>query len=358
MIRLIPLFLFIFACVSGLSLKTAFAATSFSVSDWKRDFKNSLDKKDHSRLEKLVDMDALLVKAVPACVDCDSKAKMKKARSLFSKGQYEQSIELYNKIPKGSDQWLVAVEERGWAYFRMGYPEKAMAQSKTLLSPSFAGTVGTESYFLQSLSQLKICDYKGVFETHGIFKEKQKSRILAVQQLSQANASDKVQIVAKKANHFPVQLKELGDEALLFPQLFHKDREVQTQMFRNRLAQSGLEALSTAGNSKLNARLAASFEKIQQHSLNQLTKRIQTLAQQETEDSQKLIQKLNLVEVEAIQRMHSDIEISDEAYAKGNFRQTTDNDLVFMDDGRPWIDELDKYEVSAKACPSNIRRKM
>jgi hypothetical protein len=86
--------------------------------------------------------------------------------------------------------------------------------------------------------------------------------------------------------------------------------------------------------------------------------RLQKLATEETNDNVKVVQKLNLVEVEAIQRLHADVDLDKKLFVKGDYKKTTSDQLVFLDDGRPWIDELDKYEVRAKACPQNIRRKM
>lgn len=65
------------------------------------------------------------------------------------------------------------------------------------------------------------------------------------------------------------------------------------------------------------------------------------------------------MEVEVIQRIHHDLDISDKLYSKeSQFKDVNSDKLVFMDDGRPWIDELDKYEVKTKSCDKNIRRKM
>jgi hypothetical protein len=153
-------------------------------------------------------------------------------------------------------------------------------------------------------------------------------------------------------------LKSLGEEALSLPIMFHKDRQLQSEMMKYKVSTAALEVLASAEPSSLQARLLSSFEKIKQQSNAGITARLQQLAQQETATDKKIITKMNLVEVEAIQRLHSDLSLNDEAYSNGKFKKTSDDELVFMDDGRPWIDELDKFEVISKSCPTNLRRKM
>jgi tetratricopeptide (TPR) repeat protein len=352
------LFAFAFISLIAMSYKTAYAQSAFSVNNWKKDFKQSLKAQDNDKLLELVDIAALEKKAVPTCSDCDNKATLKKARTLFAAGKYDDALEAYQVIPKGNDLWLQAVEEKGWAHYRQGNPEKAMSQAKTLLSPAFAETVSPEAYFLQSLSQLKICDYKGVFETHELFKKKQKEHIVQIQQLSTNGMNENVVKVVARAESFPLKLKSLGEEALSLPIMFHKDRQLQSEMMKYKVSTAALEVLASAEPSSLQARLLSSFEKIKQQSNAGITARLQQLAQQETATDKKIITKMNLVEVEAIQRLHSDLSLNDEAYSNGKFKKTSDDELVFMDDGRPWIDELDKFEVISKSCPTNLRRKM
>ncbi|MNL29240.1 hypothetical protein D3C87_1509170 [compost metagenome] len=227
-----------------------------------------------------------------------------------------------------------------------------------MLSPAFAETVSSEAYFLQSLSQLKICDYKGVFETHELFKKKQKEHIVKIQELSNKGLTSDVIKVVSKANEFPLKLKSLGEEALSLPALFHKDRELQAQILKHNISAAALDVLKNSEATTLSTRLTSSFEKMNQQAVAGIEARVQKLAQQETADNKKIINKMNLVEVEAIQRMHSDLALADEAYSNGQFKNVGTDKLIFKDDGRPWIDELDKFEVISKACPSNLRRKM
>ncbi|MGZ3771278.1 MAG: tetratricopeptide repeat protein [Bdellovibrio sp.] len=302
------------------------------------------------------------------CFDCTNKDSLNKGRALFAKGQFDEAITNYNSIPRGNTYWLSAVEEKGWAYFRQENYEKALAQTKTLLAPQFAEIVNSEAFLLQSLAQLKICDYKSVFETNTIFKEKQKARILEVQNLAKSGWNSAIEKVLNKVDEFPLTLNDIADAAPHLPLLIYKDIEFQKQIFRFKALEKAVSFLNSNTDLSEDEKGASVFEKqnalvknlenLKSKSLDSLKKRIRELAQAETDANFKVIQKLNLVEVEAIQRVHTDLELGEEVYKKSEFRKTSSDELIFMDDGKPWIDELDKFEVSAKTCVKGIRRKM
>lgn len=334
---------------------SAMAAEPFSVESWGLSFQEAIKKNDVDQISKLLDF-KILEKSAISCTDCETKEKLEKARDLFKKKQWSESLRLYNQIPKGTDYWFQAVEEKGWNYFQQNDSEKALAQSKTLLSPQFAEVVQTEAYFLQSLSQLKICDYKGVFATHSMFKEKQKSRILDIQKLADSGMNEAFAKVINNINRFPLQARDLSDSFLHLPNLYYKDIELQSQLLRFKLTEKALNSLKSQSNASI--KVQNLLGKINQESFAKMKTRMATLAHQEADENRKIIQKLNLIEVEAIQRIHTDLALNKDLYSKGQFKDVQDDQLVFMDDGHPWIDELDKFEVAAKACPQNIRRKM
>ena len=327
----------------------SFASERVSASEWAQKLMQSLNDSKTVSLSTA----AIEKQALGTCSDCDNKEALKKARALFAKGQYDEAIAAYNEIPRGNIYWLTAVEEKGWAQFRKDNFEKALAQSKTLLAPQFAEIANSEAFLLQSLTQLKICDYKGVFETHQTFKEKQKNRVMEVQKLAQSGWNDSLTQFLKKADKFPLTLDDMGNAVTKLPLLIFKDVEFQKQALRFKASERAIGLLGSK-NPKLNQTL----EKMNTDAFRALKNRVQELAQVETNENFKIIQKLNLVEVEAIQRIHTDLNLSEELYRKGQFQQVSDDQLVFMDDGKPWIDELDKFEVTAKTCAQGIRRKM
>lgn len=335
---------FAIAITAGAS--SAFAVERVSTSAWAKTWVQAQDKKASA-----FSTSALEKKVLGTCDDCENKEALKKARSLFAEGQFESAIKSYNQIPRGNTYWLSAVEEKGWAFFRQEDYEKALAQTKTLLAPQFAEVSSTEAFLLQSLAQLKICDYKGVFETHQIFKAKQKNRIMSVQALAKTGWNDSLAQFLKKADSFPLTLADMDETVQTLPLMIYKDKEFQKQALRFKASQHAM-----ALTQNITAKKA--LDKINADSFTALKNRVQELAQAETDENFKVIQKLNLVEVEAIQRVHTDLELADSMYKTNKFQKVGDDKLVFMDDGRPWIDELDKFEVAAKTCAKGIRRKM
>lgn len=324
----------------------------FSVKEWNQGFAQSLKKDGLAKAAGYLDIDALEKKVL---VSKDSnKEKMTKARKLFAQGKHAEAIALYNQIPKGTDYWFQAVEERGWGFFRQDDMEKSLAQTKTLISPQFAEVVNSEAFFLQSLSQLKMCDYKSVFETHTLFKEKQKARIMAIQDLANSGSNEALTSFIAKTDFFPLRLTDVGTSMSSLPLLFYKDKAFQAELLKYKVSQKALETLKATSYAKLQAQM----EKQSASSLNKLKSRIRELARQETDANFKIVQKLNLIEVEAIQRVHTDMAMDESLYNEKKFSKVDSDKLVFMDDGRPWIDELDKYEVVSKSCAKNIRRKM
>lgn len=324
-------------------------AETVSASAWAKTWVGNLESKevrtfDTSDVEKSV---------LEKCSDCDNKENLKKARKSFAKGQFDEAIASYEAIPRGNTAWLNAVEEKGWAFFRKEDYEKTLSQTKTLLSPQFGDIVNSEAYLLQSLTQLKMCDYKGVFETHTKFKEKQKARVMAIQSLSETGWNDSIAKVVEKVDQFPMKLEDMTDAVQKLPLLTYKDVEFQKQLFRFKASQKAMTLVADKY-----PRVLVSLQKINAKSLESLKSRIQELAEKESQNNFKVVQKLNLVEVEAIHRVHTDLELAQTMFKKGNFKNVDEDQLVFMDDGLPWIDELDKFEVAGKVCAKGIRRKM
>ncbi len=341
-------FLALFALVCGLQIQ-AQATERLSVEDWAKTWTQATkDKKQTPFLTA-----ALEKNIIDSCVDCRNKLILDTARQLFSAGKFKEAISEYNKITKGDIYWLFAIEEKGWAYFQLENYQKALSQSKTLLAPAFAEIVNPEAYLLQSLSLLKICDYKGVFDTHQVFKEKQKQRILEVQELAKSGWSVHLSDFLKNAKVFPLTFEEMGESSLHLPVMLLKDKEFQKYAIRYKTSEKVLE-----NREKLNSNSIASIEKVHQQSYDSLKTRVQTLAKIETQANFKLIQKLNLVEVETIQRIHTDLNLGEDLYQKKKFSEVDSDKLVFIDDGKPWLDELDKFEIATKACLKGIRRKM
>jgi tetratricopeptide (TPR) repeat protein len=204
----------------------------------------------------------------PMSADEHDRVLLTTARVQYQAGQDAAALEYYNQIRKGGPTWFEALEERSSALMRMGRPQEAMASLKTVLTPIFKDRVSSEPYYILALAQLRVCDFRGVFRTIDLFKNR----------------------------------------------------------FRDRVKNWETEKASN-DNSR-----------------------------QQLAETQQTIQKLNLLEAEAIQRLYIDesgkpMSGKVPAIAKGA------DQLSFPIDPETevkevWVDEVDDYKVSVKGCPS------
>lgn len=352
----------LFSAVLSASTATL-AQGTLSVSDWSKQLSSSLLSGKATDVQNSLDLKTLEGRAL-AVQNPKDRQTMTRARLAYKAGRFDEAIRLYNEIPKSSDSWLEAVEEKGWAYLLKKDTEKALAQTKTLLSPTFLPIVGAEPFLLQTLSQLRVCDYNEILKTNKTFKDSQRTRLMSLQDIADGKGSPALDAAIKKVKTFPMKFTEIGEEAKLLPRLFYRDIEVQRAILRLKMAEAGLPILQGAVaehktkfktlSTQAIARLQANANKARL----QLAQRIKALAQAEIDESFLVIQRLNLIEVETIQRVHADQKLDRNLYAKGQFARASQDQMVFPDDGHPWIDELDKYQVQVNACPSDVRRKM
>lgn len=99
------------------------------------------------------------------------------ARVQYQAGDDNAAIEAYDKVRKGGPAWLEALEERASSYMRLGRPQDALASLRTVLTPLFKDKILSEPYYLAALAQLRVCDFKAVFRTLALFKERFRDRV-------------------------------------------------------------------------------------------------------------------------------------------------------------------------------------
>ena len=193
-----------FILALGFAASAVAAEPSFSVKSWQKELSVSLENGDRN-ISKLLDISITERKVFTTEKDTERKSLLT-ARELFAKDKFPQALALYDQVSKSSDEWLEVTEEKGWAFHRQNDFEKALAQTKTLLSQPLIQIVGSEPFFLQSLTQLKICDYAGVLATHQLFKDTQRERVQRIQELAQDGTSPAFVKVIEKADEFPCSL--------------------------------------------------------------------------------------------------------------------------------------------------------
>lgn len=126
-------------------------------------------------------------------------------RIYYQAGKYTEAAEQYDQVSKDSPLWLQSLEEKAWAHYQLKNTGKSLAVLKTLLNPVFAEDISSEDYFLQSLNQLKTCDYLGVFNTIEKFKKVSKSPLASLE--SKANQGDRE--ASAKVNEYSTTISKL-----------------------------------------------------------------------------------------------------------------------------------------------------
>jgi hypothetical protein len=213
-------------------------------------------------ISMLKSLEFAFVNAKPARPSELDAVEMSLGRLQYESGSFDAAIDSYSKVMHGGQRWLEALEEQAWAEMARGKPQAAIAKLKTVTSPLFKEKVKSEPYFLLGLAELRVCDYKELFATLDIFKNRFRERVKAMQ-----------------ADHSPsgkVKLAEVSET----------------------------------------------------------------------------IQKLNLVEAEAMQRLYLD---ENGKHRSGSVPHVTKayDQLSFPQDGRSdevWMDELEGFQVTLKGC--------
>lgn len=251
------------------------------------------------------------------------QATFSKARKLFADKKFTQALDLYNQIPVKSDRWLLAVEERAWTQMHLNNYDKALADARTLTNPALTAITGTEPFLLKALVELSICDYVAVFKTLKEFKLQKREQVTQIQDLAKKGVNNVSQATLEKWMLNVDDIKALGSNINFMPQLFYKDK-----------------IMVTAAKAK---------------SMSTMQKRLKELATIENNENYRIVQKLNLIEVESIQRVHM---LSKFDAKQGEKIERSKDDLVFKDSEEVWLDEIGSYQATINRCTKKSGRTM
>ena len=89
-------------------------------------------------------------------------ANLGMARVFYSTGQYDTSLKYYERIPRASDLWPVALFESSWAYFQLDLFNKALGNLHSLNSPFFSDYYFPEGPILSAVLFFYNCKYDRV----------------------------------------------------------------------------------------------------------------------------------------------------------------------------------------------------
>jgi hypothetical protein len=101
-----------------------------------------------------------------------SQYNLQIARLLYQAGSMEGASSYYEKIPRGSADYLITQEELAWVWLRTGTTDRLRGSLVTLGSEIFAERFQPEVYLVRSISNLKFCYYADVEKDFASFMKK------------------------------------------------------------------------------------------------------------------------------------------------------------------------------------------
>jgi hypothetical protein len=285
------------------------------------------------------------------------------ARLLYQSAYFEAAQKYYDKIPKSSDYYLEAQEEKAWSFLRRRQAQDALAITQTLVNPIFTGQVGPETWFVRSLSQLKTCDYPAALETLKAFPAEFKERTIALDALvKDANTPDVQKALALIAEG-TLSLPALAGISKKLPRGMVKDELLRQLVKTQRVLENESKAIDVLTVDMRDVGARAEFENIKNNILQRVgqsrantLERVKKLAQMEVEETKNILNKLHIVEAEIIQQVESATKLAKmvpagEEVKKGSTGSTAEDVLKFPFQNEFWFDELTNYKVDLKkAC--------
>lgn len=303
---------------------------------------------------------AVAVDYLQSLVNSDQRAVgqdevlMAAARMLYQDNKLDLAMKYYDKVSKSSDYWLEAVEEKAWIYARLGNFERTLGEMKTALNPAFSSQIGPESYFLATLANLRVCDYASIFEIFKTFKERNQARIIEIQKLADTGHNQVSDQALVKLEAGVETWADLGNDLDKVPRFVNRDEALNRAISLQRMGhQQKVEINKLASENSYYSYFASSANQTSKNLEQAAPLRLKVLAGQDVAEMKKNLMKLQIVDAEAVHRMHVGQTYAQEIKG-GAERPKVKNAIEFpYENNEIWLDEIDHYQATAKGCPVN-----
>lgn len=272
---------------------------------------------------------------------------MDTARVLYQKSYLEPAIAYYKKVSKSSPYWADAQEEMGWSYVRKSEPQNALATSMSLMVPALSPIVRPSSYVLHSMTQLKVCDYKGVSETLEKFRKQERPRAEMLM-----NKQYDVNNAPRGAKQDGILIGARTAEAAL-----NQESAAAKDLFQKSLSQSTDQVGFQGQWQELQTKTAQRAHKSQQA----VAARLKVLADRELSEIQDALKKLHIIEAEWLQQISAQgpmVKVAQNLTEKkkGTTGSKSRDKVWFPMDGELWFDEISNYKVDLEKGCSKLQR--
>ncbi len=326
--------------------------------DWHLAIKYAMTDKSEKSAQLLTQ-----IRKNPNSVISPDLVQLTAARILFQNSYYDTAIKQYEKISKNSKYWSQAQEEMGWSYVRKGQPQNAIAIGQSLIHPGLLNQVSSESFFMMSLAQLKICDYPSVISTLTDYSKNFKEKNKALKDLISSTEDQNMHAFFKTSTNATTDLK--SDPSMKnLPLLITMDRKLKLLIQKQTALQKESELAEVLyAKSLALTGLQGHFETLKKNTLarvhaaqSESVSRIKILAASELENIKNNLDKLHIVEAEVISQISIADQIAGKAKDDGKMKigttgsKSTDS-VKFPMEKEVWFDEIGSYKVNVKkAC--------
>lgn len=92
-------------------------------------------------------------------------ARLNLARSVYSSGDIDRSIELYSQFTSSSPHWLTILLEASWPLMRVNDTTVSLGNLHTVLSPFYREDLVGEGYILRATILFSLCKYEEMRQT-------------------------------------------------------------------------------------------------------------------------------------------------------------------------------------------------
>lgn len=159
-------------------------------------------------------------------------ALLGKARGYFSQGDFEKSVEYYEKVPRFSDDWYDAMFESGWAYFQAAKFGRALGMVHSIQSPYFDDRYRAESFVLKSTVYFQMCHFdrarKSLDSFFAIY-EPMSDQLRPWLEGEQTDA-EMVDLIVKGDGKFPAEIRTQVQSNRRFQKFLNQVREVDREI--------------------------------------------------------------------------------------------------------------------------------
>lgn len=113
--------------------------------------------------------------------------QVNKARYHFRKGELQESINAYDKIPKNSYKWPYILLEKAWVFFQMEDYNRALGLLITYKSPLLDTYFFPEAEYLTALAYFRLCLYEDSMIVINQYYQSYRPRFQALDQVLKQN---------------------------------------------------------------------------------------------------------------------------------------------------------------------------